>query len=48
MTKMLRDLNTYPILLTKEELATLVRLINMNSQSENSSDIQMLDYQQFI
>jgi hypothetical protein len=45
---MLKDLNTYPILITKEELAALIRLINMSSTAENSSDLAMLDYQQFI
>jgi hypothetical protein len=44
ITKMLKDLNTYPLLLNKEELASLIRLINMNSTQENSSDLAMLDY----
>jgi hypothetical protein len=45
---MLRDLNTYPILLTKDELAAIIRLINMGSRAESSSDLAMLDYPQFI
>jgi hypothetical protein len=48
ITKMLKDLNTYPILLSKEELASVIRLINMGSKSDNSSDLAMLDYAQFI
>lgn len=48
ITKMLRDHNTYPILLNKDELTSLLRLINMNSQAANASDLAMLDYKQFI
>lgn len=46
VTKMLREHNTYPTLLSKEEIATLVRLINLNSaeQFKTSSDLQMLEY----
>jgi hypothetical protein len=45
ITKMLRDHNTYPQLLTKDELASLIRLINMQTKSENSSDLTMLDWE---
>ena len=45
---MLKDHNTYPVLITKEEIASLIRLINMSSNNENSSDLAMLDYTQFI
>ena len=48
VTKMLRDHNTYPTLLNKDELASLIRLLNMSSKGENSSDIALLDYKQFV
>lgn len=48
ITKMLRDHNTFPQLLTKDELSQLIRLINMTSNSENSSHLTMLDYEQFL
>ena len=41
---MLKDHNTYPVLITKEEIAALIRLINMSSTNENASDLAMLDY----
>lgn len=41
---MLKDHNTYPNLIKKEEIASLIRLINVASDSENSKDIAMLDY----
>lgn len=31
LTKMLKDHNTYPTLLTRDELASMIRLINMHS-----------------
>jgi hypothetical protein len=45
---MLRDLNTYPTLINKDELITLIRLLNMISKNENSSDLALLDYKQFV
>lgn len=48
INKMLRDHNTYPQLISKEEIAHLIRLVNMHYQSTNSSDISMLDYPQFL
>ena len=48
ITKMLKDHNTYPILLNKDELTAIIRLINMSSSGANASDLAMLDYQQFI
>lgn len=46
VTKMLREHNTYPTLLNKEEIATFVRLINLNTadQFKTSSDLHMLEY----
>ena len=43
---MLREHNTYPTLLNKEEIATFVRLINLNTadQFKTSSDLHMLEY----
>ena len=48
ITKMLRDHNTYPQFINKEEIAALIRQINMHTDSENSSDLAMLDYDQWI
>lgn len=48
LTKMLKDHNTYPTLLSRDELASLIRLINMHSAQANSSDLAMLDYNQFL
>lgn len=31
LTKMLKEHNTYPTLLTRDELASLIRLVNMHS-----------------
>lgn len=45
---MLRDHNTYPTLLNKDELTSLIRLLNMSSKDENSSDLALLDYKQFV
>lgn len=44
LTKMLKDHNTYPTLLSREELASLIRLVNMHTAQDNSSDLAMLDY----
>ena len=48
LTKMLKDHNTYPTLISKDELAALVRQINMHSNQDNSSDLAMVDYNQFL
>ena len=48
ITKMLKDHNTYPILISKDEMASIIRMINQASESENSSDLSMLDYHQFL
>jgi hypothetical protein len=48
LTKMLKDHNTYPTLLSREELASLIRLVNMHTAQDNSSDLAMLDYNQFL
>jgi len=45
---MLKEHNTYPSLISKEEIATLIRLLNMKTKKENSHDIAFLDYQQFL
>ena len=42
MTKLLKDHGTFPSLITKEELATLFRLIN--NKLFNRSDLQAFDY----
>ena len=46
ITKMLREHNTYPTLLNKEEIATFVRLINLSTadQFKSASDLHMLEY----
>ena len=48
ITKILKDHNTYPLLISKDEIASLIRLINMHSDTENSNDLAMLDYTQFL
>ena len=48
VTKILKDHNTFPTLITKDEIASLIRLINMQSNSANANDIAMLDYNQFM
>jgi hypothetical protein len=48
ITKILKDHNTYPQLISKDEIASLIRLINTHSNAENSNDITMLDYTQFL
>lgn len=48
VTKMLKEHNTYPLLITKEEIATLIRLVNMKSKNINKRDIAYLDYGQFL
>lgn len=44
ITKMLKEHNTYPSLITKDEIASLIRLLNMHSNNENSNELAMLDY----
>jgi hypothetical protein len=44
ITKILKDHNTFPTLISKDEIASLIRLINMGSNAQNASDIAMLDY----
>ena len=48
ITKMLKEHNTYPLLIKKDEIACIIRLINHASNSTNSSEIAMLDYNQFL
>lgn len=48
VTNILKDHNTYPTLINKDEIQALIRLINMHSNNENSNDIYMLDYSQFL
>lgn len=48
ITKMLKEHNTYPLLINKDEIGTLIRLLNMKSNSTNKRDIAMLDYDQFL
>jgi hypothetical protein len=48
VTNILKDHNTYPTLISKDEIQALIRLINMHSNNENSNDIYMLDYSQFL
>ena len=46
MTKLLKDHQTFPSLITKEELQALFRLINMKLC--NRSDLQALDYDGYL
>ena len=48
ITKMLKEHNTYPQLISKDEIASLIRLLNMKSNDVNKRDIAFLDYDQFI
>ena len=48
ITKLLRDHDTYPKLVSKDEVQSLMRLINMQSNAANASDIAMLDYSQYL
>jgi len=48
VTKMLKEHNTYPFLIKKDEIAALIRMINIASNASNSNDIAMLDYNQFL
>lgn len=48
VTKMLRDHDTFPQLLKKDELQQLFRLINMASAGSDASSLAMLDYPQFL
>ena len=41
---MLKDHDTYPQLIEKDETAQIIRLINVKSNQENSRDLTMLDY----
>lgn len=45
---MLKEHNTYPQFISKDEIGNLLRLINAKSQAENSRDVAMLDYEQFL
>lgn len=44
ITKMLKEHNTYPLLISKDEIASLIRLLNMKSNNTNKMDIAFLDY----
>jgi hypothetical protein len=45
VTKILKEHNTLPMLISKEEIASLMRLINMKElDNPHSNDIAMLDY----
>lgn len=49
VTKILKEHNTFPTLISKDEIASLMRLINMQQpENEHSNDIAMLDYHQFL
>lgn len=48
VTKMLKEHNTYPQLISKDEVGNLLRLINAQSRAANSRDVAMLDYEQFL
>ena len=49
VTKILKEHNTLPLLISKDEIASLMRLINMNDpNNEHANDITMLDYHQFL
>jgi hypothetical protein len=41
---MLKDHDTYPQLIEKDETGQIIRLINIKSNQENSRDLTMLDY----
>ena len=41
---MLKEHHTYPTLINKDEIASLIRLLNMRSNNENSNELAMLDY----
>jgi hypothetical protein len=45
---MLKEHNTYPQLISKDEIASLIRLLNIKSNEENKKDIAFLDYDQFL
>ena len=46
ITRMLKDHNTYPSQITKEEIATLIRMINVKLY--NKFDTSALDYEGFV
>ena len=48
ITKMLKEHNTYPLLISKDEIASLIRLINLRTQAEGTPFLAMLDYNQFL
>ena len=49
VTKILKEHNTFPTLISKDEIASLMRLINMQQpDNEHANDIAMLDYHQFL
>jgi hypothetical protein len=48
ITKMLKEHNTYPLLISKDEIAQIIRLLNIKSTNENKMDIHFLDYNQFL
>lgn len=48
VTKLLKEHNTFPQLISKDEVQNLLRLINAKSTNENARDIAMLDYDQFL
>ena len=45
---MLKDHGTYPKLVNKQELGTLVRLINMSTKGPTSVQVTMMDFSQFL
>lgn len=49
ITKMLKDHDIYPALINKDEIATLIRLINMRWKQPGivNNDLATLDYEQF-
>lgn len=45
---MLKDHDTYPQLINKNEMQSLFRLMNIHSKGIDQSSIAMLDYNQFL
>ena len=49
VTNILKDHNTFPMLITKDEVSALIRLINVSASDRPvTDDIMSLDYNQFL
>lgn len=46
--KMLKDHDTYPQLVSKDEMQQIFRLINLTTSGIDATTITMIDYQQFL